>query len=42
MKAVEFMPTDFDDPPEKISSVLKENNLEVAGILVNTFPKNGN
>lgn len=38
IKAVEFTSTDFDDsPPEKISSLLKENNLRVAGILVNTF-----
>jgi len=39
IKAVEFMSTDFDDSPEKISSVLKENNLQVAGVLVNTFSR---
>jgi len=33
------MSTDFDDSPEKISSVLKENNLQVAGVLVNTFSR---
>ena len=37
IKAVEFASTDFDDSPEKISSLLKENNLGLAGILVNTF-----
>lgn len=40
IKAVEFMSTDFDDSlPGKISSLLKENNLQVAGILVNTFSR---
>lgn len=39
IKAVEFMSTDFDDSPEKISSVLKENNLRIAGVLVNTFSR---
>jgi L-rhamnose isomerase len=33
------MSTDFDDSPGKVGSVLKENNLEVAGILVNTFSR---
>ncbi len=40
IKAVEFMSTDFDDSlPGKISSLLKENNLQVAGVLVNTFSR---
>lgn len=39
IRAVEFMSTDFDDSPGKVGSVLKENNLEVAGILVNTFSR---
>ena len=39
IKALEFMSTDFNDSPEKISCVLGENNLQVAGVLVNTFSR---
>lgn len=37
IKALEFMSSDFDDSPEKINSLLKENNLQVAGTAVNIF-----
>lgn len=37
IKAIEFMSSDLDDPPERISSLLKENRLQLASILVNTF-----
>ena len=38
IKAVEFMSTDFEDTsPEKIASLLKDNSLDVAGGLANTF-----
>jgi len=37
IRAVEFASTDFDSPSDRISFVLKENNLQVAGVLVNTF-----
>ncbi|MBE0478987.1 TIM barrel protein, partial [Candidatus Aerophobetes bacterium] len=39
IKALEFMSSDFGShsSPEKIGSLLKDNSLQVAGILVNTF-----
>jgi len=37
IKALEFMSSDFDDSPEKINFLLKENNLQVAGTAVNIF-----
>jgi len=39
IKAVEFMSSDFDDSPGKIIPLLRENKLQVAGILVNTFSR---
>lgn len=40
IKAVEFISTDFDDTsPEKVNSLLEDNNLQAVGILVNTFSR---
>jgi len=39
IKAVEFMSTDLGNSIGDVSSLLKEKNLEVAGILVNTFSR---